>query len=192
MILASAEFQAAVGCLKGMAQLELKSEVLEETEERQVIMRYTPLGLAVGIVPWNFPLMLACMKLAPAVMTGNTILIKPSPFTPYCGLKLIELAQKYLPPGVVQILSGDDNLGPWLTSHPGPAKISFTGSSFTGKKVMESASKTLKRVTLELCVFCQFPRPFDVSLTIHFLNTVEEMTLLLSAPTSISMSLPPR
>lgn len=80
------------------------------------------------------------------------IIIKPSPFTPYCGLKLAELAQQFFPPGVVQALSGDDRLGPWLTAHPGIGKISFTGSSATGKKVMESASKTLKRVTLELYV----------------------------------------
>jgi acyl-CoA reductase-like NAD-dependent aldehyde dehydrogenase len=81
---------------------------------------------------------------------GNTIIIKPSPFTPYCGLKVVELAQRFFPPGVVQVLSGGDNLGPWLTEHPGIEKISFTGSSVTGKKVMESASRTLKRVTLEL------------------------------------------
>lgn len=84
------------------------------------------------------------------MLTGNPIIIKPSPFTPYCNLKLGELAQQFFPPGVVQVLSGDDNLGPWLTAAEGIEKISFTGSSFTGKKVMESASKTLKRVTLEL------------------------------------------
>lgn len=72
------------------------------------------------------------------------------PFTPYCDLKLVELAQRFFPPGVIQALSGDDNLGPWLTAHPGVDKISFTGSTATGKKVMESASKTLKRITLEL------------------------------------------
>jgi acyl-CoA reductase-like NAD-dependent aldehyde dehydrogenase len=81
---------------------------------------------------------------------GNMIIIKPSPFTPYCGLKVVELAQRFFPAGVVQVLSGGDNLGPWLTEHPGIEKISFTGSSVTGKKVMESASRTLKRVTLEL------------------------------------------
>ncbi len=128
----------------------MKDEVVEENENKQVIVRYTPLGVTVGIVPWNFPVHLAAGKIAPSVVTGNPIIIKPSPFTPYCDLKLGELAQQYFPPGVVQVLSGDDNLGPWLTAHPGPDKISFTGSSFTGKKVMESASKTLKRVTLEL------------------------------------------
>ncbi|KAJ5041516.1 uncharacterized protein L3040_005101 [Drepanopeziza brunnea f. sp. 'multigermtubi'] len=90
------------------------------------------------------------MKIAPAVVTGNAIIIKPSPFTPYSGLKLVELAQNFFPPGVVQSLSGDDNLGPWITSHPGIDKISFTGSTRTGKLVAASAAKTLKRVTLEL------------------------------------------
>lgn len=65
---------------------------------------------------------------------------------------MVELAQQFFPPGVIQSLSGDDNLGPWMTSHPGVDKISFTGSTATGKLVMQSASKTLKRVTLELYV----------------------------------------
>ncbi|KAF3278899.1 hypothetical protein TWF970_004444 [Orbilia oligospora] len=89
-------------------------------------------------------------KIGHAVLTGNTVVCKPSPFTPYTGLKVVELAQQFFPPGVVNVLSGDDNLGPWMTSHPGIDKISFTGSSATGRKVMESCSKTLKRVTLEL------------------------------------------
>lgn len=122
----------------------------KEDDEKQVVVRYTPLGVCVGIVPWNFPILLAMAKIAPSLVTGNPIIIKPSPFTPYGDLKLVELGQQFFPPGVLQVLSGDDNLGPWLTAHPGPDKISFTGSSFTGKKVMESASKTLKRVTLEL------------------------------------------
>lgn len=144
------EVQTGVHWIRKLVDIEIKEEVVEEDDDKQVIVRYTPLGVAVGIVPWNFPVHLACGKIAPALITGNTIIIKPSPFTPYCDLKLGELAQQYFPPGVVQVLSGDDNLGPWFTSHPGPDKISFTGSTFTGKKVMESASKTLKRVTLEL------------------------------------------
>lgn len=137
--------------------MELKEEIVSEGSEKQTILRYTPLGVVVGIVPWNYPIHLACGKIGPAVMTGNPIIIKPSPFTPYCDLKLGELAQQFFPPGVVQVLSGGDDLGPMLTAHPGPDKISFTGSTFTGKKVMESASKTLKRVTLELFVFSCAP-----------------------------------
>lgn len=75
-----------------------------------------------------------------------------SPFTPYTLLKLVEIGQHFLPPGVLQVLGGDDKLGPWMVSHPGIQKISFTGSIATGKKIMESAAKTLKRVTLELLV----------------------------------------
>ncbi|KAF2014246.1 aldehyde dehydrogenase-like protein [Aaosphaeria arxii CBS 175.79] len=146
---ARAEVDAALHWIRTVATLELPEETVTEGD-KEIVVRFTPLGVTVGIVPWNFPIQLAVGKIAPSVLTGNPIIVKPSPFTPACGLKLAELAQQYFPPGVVQGLSGGDDLGPMLTSHPTPAKISFTGSTFTGKKVMESASKTLKRVTLEL------------------------------------------
>ncbi|KAH7367425.1 4-trimethylaminobutyraldehyde dehydrogenase [Plectosphaerella cucumerina] len=144
------ELVQAIGVLRGVAQLPFGEEVVEDSEQARVITRYVPIGVAAGIVPWNFPIVLLMFKLAPAVITGNSIIIKPSPFTPYCGLKVVELAQQFFPPGVVQALSGDDNLGPWLTAHPGIQKISFTGSTATGIRVMQSCAKTLKRVTLEL------------------------------------------
>ena len=93
---------------------------------------------------------LAMWKVAPALLAGNTMVLKPSPFTPLCTLKIGELFRDILPPGVLNIISGGDELGPWMTSHPGFAKISFTGSTATGKKVMESAAKDLKAITLEL------------------------------------------
>ncbi|KAF2259435.1 aldehyde dehydrogenase [Lojkania enalia] len=136
--------------LRGHAKISLHEEIVEENERRTVVTRYVPLGVVAGIVPWSFSLFLAIGKLAPALLTGNVIILKPSPFAPYSCLKLVELAQQFFPPGVVQSLSGDDNLGPWLTSHPGVNKISFTGSVATGKKVMQSASTNLTRVTLEL------------------------------------------
>ena len=148
--LAQGEIDSGSAWLNGLAKYKVEDEIVEEDSDREIIVRYTPLGVCVGIVPWNFPVQLCCGKIAPAVLTGCTIIIKPSPFTPYCDLKLVELAQQFFPPGVIQCLSGDDSLGPWLTAHPGIDKISFTGSTFTGKKVMESAAKTLKRVTLEL------------------------------------------
>lgn len=150
LVFARAEVDSAVKWLEDQAKLPFPEDTVEDTAERQVITRYTPLGVALAIVPWNFPIQLACGKIAPALISGNALIIKPSPFTPYCGLKLAELAQNFFPPGVVQALSGDDNLGPWLTAHPGIDKVSFTGSTATGKRVMESCSKTLKRVTLEL------------------------------------------
>jgi acyl-CoA reductase-like NAD-dependent aldehyde dehydrogenase len=136
--------------MKTLSNLELSEEVIEENDDRIVITRYTPIGVALGIVPWNFPITLACLKITHALSTGNVLIIKPSPFTPYTALKLVEIAQQVFPPGVLQVLSGEDDLGPMLTAHPGIDKVSFTGSTATGKKVMESCSKTLKRVTLEL------------------------------------------
>ncbi|EXJ59878.1 NAD-dependent aldehyde dehydrogenase [Cladophialophora yegresii CBS 114405] len=144
------ELDFTLQIIRTMASLELPTEEIVDEAERKILVRYTPLGVTVGIAPWNYPVLLCCSKIAPCVVTGNPIIIKPSPFTPYGGLKVVELAQRFFPPGVVQALSGDDNLGPWLTAHPTPAKVSFTGSSATGKKVMESCSRTLKRVTLEL------------------------------------------
>ena len=172
---ASQELDTAIAWIRGHCTLNLPEEVVEDSDQKRVVVRYTPLGVVGAIVPWNFPIMLACGKIAPALLTGNVIIVKPSyvsqasehasaylsgkgltrlsrPYTPYGGLKLAELGQHIFPPGVFQALSGYDSLGPWITSHPGIDKISFTGSSATGKLVMQSASKTLKRVTLELSV----------------------------------------
>ncbi|KAF2100305.1 aldehyde dehydrogenase [Rhizodiscina lignyota] len=131
----------------------LKLEIPEETfedDDKVIKTRYMPLGVCGAICPWNYPLLLSLGKIVPAVLTGNTIIVKPSPFTPYTSLKLIELAQEVFPPGVVQVIGGNDKLGASMTTHPGIDKISFTGSIPTGKKVMEACAKTLKRVTLEL------------------------------------------
>ncbi|KAL3454345.1 Aldehyde/histidinol dehydrogenase [Aspergillus insuetus] len=147
---ASLETNNAINWICVMASLPLIEDVIEDDETRTVITRHVPLGVVGAIVLWNFPLMLATVKITPALLTSNVIIVKPSPSTPYGGLKLVELAQNFFPPGVVQSLSGDDNLGPWLTSHPGIDKIRFTGSTATGKRFLQSASGTLKRVTLEL------------------------------------------
>ncbi|KAK5092588.1 hypothetical protein LTR70_002023 [Exophiala xenobiotica] len=179
LMFAKAEASSAVTWIRTLSGFEVPEEIIEEDDTKKIIVRHTPLGVAVGIVPWNFPIQLACGKICPSVVTGNPIIIKPSPFTPYCDLKLGELAQQFFPPGVVQVLSGDDRLGPWLTAHPGPDKISFTGSTFTGKKVMESASKTLKRVTLELggkdptivCPDVDIPTVAQKVATLAFLNS---------------------
>ncbi|KAN0098912.1 aldehyde dehydrogenase [Hyaloscypha variabilis] len=135
--------------IRGINKIQILDEVIEE-EDRKVYLRYTPLGVVGAIVSWNFPIQTLIGKIAPALVTGNTIIVKPSPFTPYCALKIVELGQQFFPPGVLQGLSGGDSLGPWMTAHPNIDKISFTDSTATGKKVMEGASKTLKRLTLEL------------------------------------------
>jgi len=124
--------------------------VIEDNESVKVTMKHIPLGITAAICPWNFPLAIAMNKIGPTLVTGSCIIVKPSPFTPYSILKLCEIAQPFLPPGVFQALNGDDTLGPLITEHPGIQKISFTGSSATGKRVMMSAARTLKVVTLEL------------------------------------------
>lgn len=144
------EVYGSIAWFREIAKQSLPEEVLEDTPDRKVISRTTPLGVVGAIVPWNFPILLAVWKIAPALVTGNTMIVKPSPFTPLCDLKLVELVQDLLPPGVLSALSGDDELGKWITAHPDIAKIAFTGSTETGRHVMASAAATLKRVTLEL------------------------------------------
>jgi acyl-CoA reductase-like NAD-dependent aldehyde dehydrogenase len=95
-------------------------------------------------------MLLGSGKLFPALLAGNTFIWKPSPYSPYSALKLAEIGAKVFPPGVFQALSGEENLGPMLTAHPGVNKVSFTGSVGTGKKVMAACASTVKRVTLEL------------------------------------------
>jgi acyl-CoA reductase-like NAD-dependent aldehyde dehydrogenase len=132
------------------ASLEIPVEVLQDTSESRIEVRRRPLGVVAAITPWNYPLLLAIWKIAPALLAGNTVVVKPSPFTPLTTLKLGELLRDVLPPGVVNVVSGGDELGAWMTAHPVPRKISFTGSVETGKKVAASAAPDLKRVTLEL------------------------------------------
>ncbi|WP_108811657.1 aldehyde dehydrogenase family protein [Sphingorhabdus sp. Alg231-15] len=130
--------------------LDLDDEINEDTDERLSRTRRVPVGVVGGIVPWNFPVMMAVQKIAPALLSGCTIVLKPSPFTPLTTLRLAELIKDVAPAGVVNILTGEDSLGPLITGHPDIDKITFTGSTATGKKIMEGASKDLKRITLEL------------------------------------------
>ncbi len=115
-----------------------------------VELHHVPLGVVGGITPWNFPVLLALWKVAPALITGNTFVLKPTPYTPLTALRFGQIAQSVLPAGVLSVLSGGDQLGPQMTNHPDVAKISFTGSTETGKHVLRSAAGTVKRVTLEL------------------------------------------
>ena len=109
-----------------------------------------PLGVVGAIIPWNFPLLLMAFKLPAALLAGNTIIIKPAPTTPLATLKIGEIMAGTFPAGVVNVVTDQNDLGGYLTQHPDVAKISFTGSSATGKKVMASAATSLKRLTLEL------------------------------------------
>ncbi len=132
------------------ATLDLEDEVNEDSDTRLSRTRRVPVGVVGGIVPWNFPVMMAVQKIVPAMLSGCTIVLKPSPFTPLTTLRLAELIKDAVPAGVVNIITGEDSLGPLITEHPDIDKITFTGSTATGKKIMEGASKDLKRITLEL------------------------------------------
>ena len=136
--------------LKEIAKQTLPDEIIEENDERKVVTRYTPLGVVGAIVPWNFPMLLSIWKIAPALVAGCTVVLKPSPYTPLSNLKFVELAQQVLPPGVLSCISGGNDLGRWMTAHPDINKIAFTGSTETGRHVYRSAGETIKRVTLEL------------------------------------------
>lgn len=135
---------------RAVARFSVPLEVIEDTQDHRVEIRHTPIGVVGAITPWNAPILLAIWKLAPALVAGNTVVLKPSPYTPLATLRLGELLRDVLPAGVVNVVSGCNELGQWLTDHPKVGKVSFTGSTATGKRVMESASRTLKRVTLEL------------------------------------------
>jgi acyl-CoA reductase-like NAD-dependent aldehyde dehydrogenase len=108
------------------------------------------LGLVAAIMPWNFPVSLLFVKLAPALLAGDTVVAKPAPTTPLTTCLIGEIFAEVLPPGVLNIICDDNDLGDALTSHPDVANVSFTGSTTTGKKVMASGAATLKRLTLEL------------------------------------------
>jgi acyl-CoA reductase-like NAD-dependent aldehyde dehydrogenase len=134
----------------GMTEIAVQPEILVEDAQRRIELQYHPLGVVGIITPWNAPINLAAGPLASALYTGNTVVLKPSPYTPLCTLKLGELARDIFPPGVVNVLAGEDALGQWMTEHALIDKISFTGSIDTGKKVMAAAAGNLKRLTLEL------------------------------------------
>lgn len=150
--LATADIEMALTLqhLRETANLRLPDEVVKDTPEQSVVVKYRPLGVTAAIVPWNWPLLLGLGKLGPGVLAGNVVIMKPSPYAPYTLLRVGELAAQIFPPGVVAFLSGDESLGPRLTHHPDIAKISFTGSTATGRKVGEVCGRLLKRVTLEL------------------------------------------
>lgn len=147
---ARGEIGASLRQVDFFSQITLDPEVIRDDETGRVEVRRDPLGVVGAITVWNYPVLAAMFKLVPALVAGNTVIVKPSPYTPVATLRLGELFQEVLPPGVLQVVAGGDELGAALTEHPGIRKISFTGSVPTGKKVMASAAGTLKRVTLEL------------------------------------------
>ena len=147
---AKGEILGAAGIAAAQSTLNLDEVINQDDDTRLSRTRRVPVGVVGGIVPWNFPVMMAIQKIVPALLSGCTIVLKPSPFTPLTTLRIAELIKDVAPAGTVNIITGEDTLGPLITEHPDIDKITFTGSTATGKKIMEGASKDLKRITLEL------------------------------------------
>jgi acyl-CoA reductase-like NAD-dependent aldehyde dehydrogenase len=144
------EIDFLTSTIRYFCTLSLPMEVIEDSDTRRVEVHYRPLGVIAGIVPWNFPLGLIGNKLPPALLAGNSLILKPAPTTPLATLLLGALIADVTPKGLVNIIADANDLGDALTRHPDVDKISFTGSTLTGKKVMAAAAAGLTRVTLEL------------------------------------------
>ena len=147
---ATGEVYGMAAFCRYFASLDLPVKLIEDSDGRKVEAHRTPLGVVGAIVPWNFPLILLAFKLPPALIAGNTIVIKPAPTTPLSTLRVAELIKDVAPPGVINVITDLNDLGAALTAHPDVRKISFTGSTATGAKVMAGAAGLLKRITLEL------------------------------------------
>jgi acyl-CoA reductase-like NAD-dependent aldehyde dehydrogenase len=147
---ATVEVYGMAAFCRYFTSLDLPVEVLEDSDARRVEVHRNPLGVIGAIVPWNFPLRLMAFKLPPALIAGNTLVIKPAPTTPISTLRLAELISDIVPAGVINFITDANDLGAPMTAHPDVRKISFTGSTETGAKVMAGAAGLLKRITLEL------------------------------------------
>ncbi len=145
-----AEVMGAGFFMNGFADLTLEPHVYRDTEQQYVHEERRPIGVVAGITAWNYPVLLGAWKIAPAILTGNAVILKPAPTTPLASLRMAEIADSIFPAGLVTVLTGDDALGPWMTSHPDIGKVSFTGSVATGKSIMANGADSLKRLTLEL------------------------------------------
>lgn len=147
---ANVEVGGAAAWTRVTAGLNLPEQVIQDDKAGKIVAHRKPIGVVASITPWNWPLLIAAWHVMPAIRVGCTVVIKPSPFTPLSTLRLVELMNQVLPPGVINIVTGGPEVGTHLVTHTGVDKIVFTGSTATGKKVMGGAAETLKRMTLEL------------------------------------------
>lgn len=150
---AVAEMNGALSSMRSCPEV-LPEKIVKETPTHLLKVRHVPLGVVVGITPWNYPLSLGCGKIARALSHGNSIVLKPSPFTPLTSLLVGELLVDVFPPGVLNVISGSDDISPsigqQLVESPAVSLVSFTGSVPTGKRIMASCASNMTRVLLEL------------------------------------------
>src|SRR3569833_1236932 len=147
---ANLELGGAAAWTRATASLSLPEQTIQDDAKGKIVIRRNPVGVVASITPWNWPMMIAVWHIMPALRVGCTVVIKPSPFTPLSTLRMVELMNQVLPPGVINAVTGGAVVGTHLVNHPDVNKVVITGSIPTGKKVMEGASHTLKRVTREL------------------------------------------
>ncbi|WPB89298.1 aldehyde dehydrogenase family protein [Streptomyces malaysiensis] len=144
------EIGGTAGFFRFATTLDLPTQTWQDADGRNITTARRPLGPVAAIIPWNFPLLTVAFKLPSALLAGNTVVVKTSPTTPLTTLLFARIVAPLLPPGVLNVITDDNDLGDALTSHPDIRKVTFTGSTATGQRVMGNAVSTLKRLTLEL------------------------------------------
>lgn len=147
------EVMSAARVFRTFSEMRFSDEIVKEDEGSLIYVTRSPLGVAGLILPWNYPLAVLSWKLAPALLTGNAVIVKPSPFTPLNTLHFLALATDVLPNDIVQVATGDDRTGEFVVRSDGVRKIAFTGHMGTGRRILaESAASAgnIKRVSLEL------------------------------------------
>ena len=144
------EVGACATWTRNAADTVLEPEVVFEAGDARAEIHYDALGVVGAIGPWNWPMMITVWQIAPSLRMGNTVVVKPSEYTPLSVLALAEVWNRHLPEGVLSVISGDREVGATIAGHPGFDKIMFTGSTATGRKIVESSANNLARLTLEL------------------------------------------
>jgi len=147
-----ARFEAG-GCavwIRTAAEAVIEPEVVFEAGDSRSELHYVPLGVVGAISPWNWPALIAIWQIAPALRMGNTVVAKPSEYTPLSVLAVIELMNRHLPEGVLIGIAGGREIGAGLAAHPDVAKVMFTGSTRTGREIVKASANNLARLTLEL------------------------------------------
>ena len=147
---AKEEVSRCAKLVTAICSLDIERDVHFESADTEAFSEFAPLGVVAAIPPWNYPLLGAVIKIVSAAYVGNTVVVKPSPLTPVSLLKLGELIVEHLPKGLVNIVSGDNDLGQWMTTHDQIDAVSFTGSVNVGKQIMAASGAGLKRLVLEL------------------------------------------
>lgn len=144
------EIGGCIGWSQATSTFTLEDKVILDADGVKAVQKRVPIGVVGSITPWNWPVLIAIWHIMPAIRAGNTVIIKPSPFTPLSTLRAVELMNTVLPAGVLNTVTGDAEIGEAISSHPGISKLMFTGSTTTGKRVMINAAENLARCTLEL------------------------------------------